>query len=83
MISYIIKEKTMTNIKTFKDYSMVTVDRTDVCLKGIRYIAKDFYCEIIEEDMPKMKELLGERLFKWALDGGKTIEIAEDEVWSK
>mgnify|MGYP003111280968 CR=1 FL=1 len=73
----------MTNIKTFKDYSMVTVDRTDVCLKGIRYIAKDFSCEIIQEDMPKLKALLGERLFDIALDGRTTIKIYEDEIWSK
>jgi hypothetical protein len=73
----------MTNIKTFKDYSMVTVDRNEVSLKGIRYINKDFYCEIIEEDMPKMKALLGDRLLDIALDGKNSIKIYEDEIWSK
>tara|TARA_R100000664_G_C2707304_1_gene105408 strand:+ start:42 stop:263 length:222 start_codon:yes stop_codon:yes gene_type:complete len=73
----------MNDVKNFEDYSMVTIDRTDVCLKGIRYISKDFACEIIEEDMLKMKALLGKRLFDIALDGRTTIKIYEDEIWSK
>ncbi len=72
----------MEKVKTFEDYSMVTFDRADVNMSGIRYTTtKDFWCQIIAEDMPKMKKLLGDRLYKWALDGHKTIEIPEDEVW--
>ena len=71
-------------IKTFENYSMVTFDRTHVCMKGIRYITtKHFTCKIINEDMSKIKALLGNRLYKFALDGGNSIEIYEDEVWSK
>jgi|TARA_R100000482_G_scaffold84581_1_gene33690 hypothetical protein len=73
-----------TKVKTFEDYSMVTFDRTDINMGGIRYTTTEyFWCQIIAEDMPKMKELLGDRLFEWALDGGKTIEIPEDEVWGE
>ena len=73
----------MHNFKTFYDYSYVTFDKTDICMKGIRYTTtKDHTCKIIKSDMPKMKELLGERLYEWALDGGDTIEIYEDEVWA-
>jgi len=74
----------MENIKTFENYSHVTFDRTEVCMKGVRYITTPNYtCKIIEEDMPKIKNLLGCRLYEWALDGGNTIEIYEDEVWAK
>lgn len=70
-------------IKTFKDYSMVTFDRSDISVKGIRYTdTENFTCKIIDEDMPKMKSLLGTRLYEWALDGGNTIEIFQDEVFS-
>ena len=85
--TYIYEEENnskSTKIKTFEDYSMVTFDRTDVNMRGIRYTTTEyFWCQIIEEDMPKIKELLGDRLYEWALDGGKTIEIPEDEVWGE
>tara|TARA_R110002020_G_scaffold201657_1_gene404413 strand:- start:218 stop:451 length:234 start_codon:yes stop_codon:yes gene_type:complete len=74
----------MKEVKTFEDYSMVTFDRTDVNMNGIKYTTtENFWCKIIADDMPKMKELLGERLYEWALDGGELIEIPEDEVWAK
>ena len=72
------------NFKTFYDYSYVTFDRTDICMKGIRYTTKkDHTCKIIKSDMQKMKNLLGDELFNWAQQDGKTIEIFEDEVWAK
>ena len=47
----------MKEVKTFQDYSMVTFDRTDVNMHGIRYTTTEyFWCQIIEEDMPKMKK---------------------------
>ena len=71
-------------IKTFTNNSWVTFDRTDVNLDGIRYTTtSNYWCKIIEEDMPKLEKLLGERLYMWALDGGTQIEIPEDEVWAK
>jgi hypothetical protein len=79
----------MKQIKTFSQNSMVTFDRTDINMEGIRYTTtENFWCKIIEEDMPKVKKLLGNRLYVWALDGsngegGNTIAIPEDEVWSK
>ena len=78
----------MKEVKTFTDNSWVTFDRTEVNIGGVRYTTtENFWCKIIEEDMPKMKELLGDRLFEWALDGsngegGNTIAIPEDEVWA-
>jgi hypothetical protein len=77
-------------IKTFTNNSWVTFDRTDVNLDGIRYTTtSNYWCKIIEEDMPKLKALLGNRLYEIALDGGSngeggnTIAIPEDEVWAK
>ena len=79
-----LKENKMKEVKTFQDYSMVTFDRTDVNMHGIRYTTTEyFWCQIIEEDMPKMKNLLGDELFNWAQQDGKTIEICEHEVWAK
>tara|TARA_R100001463_G_scaffold37761_1_gene81189 strand:+ start:394 stop:642 length:249 start_codon:yes stop_codon:yes gene_type:complete len=70
-------------IKTFEDYSMITFDRSDISMKGIRYTTtENFTCKIIDEDMSKMKSLLGTRLYELALDGGKTIEIYQDEVFA-
>ena len=37
--------------------------------------------QVVAEDMPKMKALLGKELFEFALDGGDTIKFPEDEVW--
>jgi len=71
-------------IKTFDSNSYTTVDRIDVCLDGIRYRTTECYwCEIIEDDMPKMKNLLGDRLYEWALDGGTIIEFPEDSIFSE
>ena len=71
-------------VRTFSGHSMVTFDRTDINMEGIRYTTtENYWCKIIEEDMPKLKALLGDRLYEYALDGGNTIEIPEDEVWSE
>tara|TARA_B100001093_G_C26373638_1_gene819820 strand:+ start:293 stop:541 length:249 start_codon:yes stop_codon:yes gene_type:complete len=78
-----MKNNNQLEIKTFEDYSMVTFDRNHISMKGIRYITtEDFTCKIIDEDMSKMKSLLGTRLYEWALDGGNTIEIYQDEVFA-
>ena len=69
-------------VNRFSEHSMVTFDRTNINMKGIRYTTtKNYWCKIIEEDMPKLKALLGDRLYEFALDGSNTIEIPEDEVW--
>jgi len=74
----------MKAIHTFSGHSMVTFDRTDIHMRDIRYTETDEgWCKIIEEDMPKLKQLLGDRLYEFAKDGGDTIEIPEDEVWSE
>ena len=40
-----------TKVKTFEDYSMVTFDRTDINMGGIRYTTTEyFWCQIIAED---------------------------------
>tara|TARA_R100000388_G_scaffold85215_1_gene64338 strand:- start:24 stop:263 length:240 start_codon:yes stop_codon:yes gene_type:complete len=74
----------MKQIKTFSQNSMVTFDRTDINMEGIRYTTTEYYwCRVVEEDLPKLKSILGNRLYEWALDGGNHVEIPEDEVWSK
>lgn len=74
----------MEQVKRFSGHSMVTFDRTDINMEGIRYTTtENYWCKIIEEDMPKLKALLGDELYEFALDGGNTIEIPEDEVWSE
>lgn len=74
----------MKAIHTFSGHSMVTFDRTDIHMRGIRYTETESgWCKIIEEDMPKLKKLLGDRLYEYAKDGGDTIEIPQDEVWSE
>lgn len=72
------------NIKTFDSNSFTTVDRTDVCLDGIRYrTTESNWYEIIEDDMPKMKEILGVHLYDWALDGGKKILFTQDCIFDR
>ena len=73
----------MKDVKTFTDNSWVTFGRADVNVGGIRFTTEKFWNEVVSEDMPKMKALLGEELFEFALDGGDTIDIAEDEVWAR
>lgn len=74
----------MKQIKTFTSNSWTTFDRTEICLEGIRYTTTECYwCRVVEEDLPKLKSILGNRLYEWALDGGNHVEIPEDEVWSK
>ena len=74
----------MKEVKTFTDNSWVTFDRTEVNIGGVRYTTtENFWNEVVAEDMPKMKALLGEELFEFALDGGNTIKFPEDEVWAR
>ena len=74
----------MNNIKTFSPDSWTTIDTTEINLEGIRYITTPCYwCRIIDADLPKFKSLIGDRLYKWALDGGSTFEIPEDEIYAR
>jgi len=71
-------------VKTFTSNSWTTFDRTEICLEGIRYTTTESYwCRVVEEDLPKLKSILGNRLYEWALDGGSHVEIPEDEVWHR
>ena len=78
------KGENMKEVKTFTDNSWVTFDRTEVNIEGVRYTTtENFWNKVVAEDMPKMKALLGEELFEFALDGGNTIKFPEDEVWAR
>tara|TARA_R100000231_G_scaffold139541_1_gene121175 strand:+ start:2202 stop:2465 length:264 start_codon:yes stop_codon:yes gene_type:complete len=81
-------------IKTFTSDSMVSFEdcyhnRINIDMQGIRYTTtENFWCKILKEDMPKLKALLGDKLYEFVLENngfdedGATIEIPEDEVWS-
>ena len=79
----------MKEVKTFKENSWVTFDRTEINLQGLKYTETElsangeWWIEIAIEDIPKTRALLGEELFEFALDGGDTITLAEDEVFEK
>lgn len=71
-------------VKTFPKNSWTCFDRTEVDLAGIRYTTTPTYWnKIINDDMPRLKEILGDRLYEWALDGGHTVEIPQDEIFCK
>ena len=81
----------MKAIHTFSGHSMVSFkdqygNFKDINMRDIRYTeTDDDWCKIIEDDMPKLKQLLGDSLYKFILEnnGGNTIEIPQDEVWSE
>lgn len=71
-------------VKTFPKNSWTCFDRTEVDLAGIRYTTTPTcWNKIINDDMPRLKEILGDRLYEWALDGGHTVEIPQDEIFCK
>lgn len=72
----------MATIKTFSSTSMTTIDRDYISLDGIKYIntSPSIY-EIHNSSLPKMKKLLGNRLYQWALDGSDSIILSNEDIW--
>lgn len=75
----------MDNIKTFGRDSFTCIDRSTICLNGIQYFTdnKNYTVIIHPNSYADFKKLIGEWHWEnWVFDGGDTIKIYQDEIFS-